>query len=60
VYKIRDGQSMQELSVVEEQKDLGVFTTNKLKSDCQCAVSANAQSLPGLGLTKNTLITASF
>jgi len=34
----------QELSVVEEEKDLGVFTTNKLKSDRQCA-SAKAMSV---------------
>ena len=37
VYRVRDGQNKQELSVVNEEKDLGVligvFTTNKLKPD---------------------------
>ena len=45
IYHIRDGQNTEKLSVVEE-KDLGVFTTNKLKSDRQCAAaSAKAMSV---------------
>ena len=49
VYKVRDGQNTLEFSVVKEEKALGVFTTNKLKSGRQCAaVSAKAMSLLGL------------
>jgi ribonuclease P/MRP protein subunit RPP40 len=49
VYQVRDGQNIQELTVVEEEKDLGVFTTNKLKSDRQCAAaSAKAMSILGI------------
>ena len=49
IYRVRDGQNTHELCVVEEEKDLGVCTTNKLKSDHQCAAAAaKAMSLLGL------------
>ena len=53
-YSVRDGQTVQELAVVQEEKDLGVFVTNKLKSDRQCA-AASAKAMSVLGLVKRHL-----
>ena len=49
VYNVREGLNIQELEVVEAEKDLGVCTTSNLKSGRQCAVaSAKAMSVLGL------------
>jgi len=63
VYQISDGQNIQELTVVDEEKDLGVFTTNNLKSDRQCA-AASAKAMSILGIIrhhfKNISISSNF
>ena len=37
---IRDGQTLQEIKTIKEEKDLGVYTTVDLKSIRQCAAAA--------------------
>jgi len=54
VYHVRDWQSEQKLFVVEEEKDLRDFTTNKLKYNFKCA-AASAKAMSVLGLIRQQL-----